>query len=240
MAYAPAMGGDAASLVSLEADLHLALERNELRLLFQPIVDLRTRQAVGAEALLRWQHPVEGLLRPDKFLVHRGGSGPDGADHALGHRARVQARRRMAPAPATPGSAVSTSASICPRRRCATRDLANSSRALWRDTRAPASCLKFEITESGLHRQRGRGARGAAPAARHGHRADAGRLRHRLFLAQPSAAVPVRLREDRPAVREPLSVRTAPNSGIMSAMVQIAASLGLKAIAEIIETQAAA
>ncbi len=69
VAYQPAMGGSAASLVSLEADLHLALERREMHLLFQPIIDLRTQRAAGVEALLRWRHPVEGLLTPDKFLA---------------------------------------------------------------------------------------------------------------------------------------------------------------------------
>lgn len=66
--YAPSMGGQAANFVSLDADLHLALEKQQLRLLFQPIVDLRTSKMVGAEALLRWRHPVEGLLTPDRFL----------------------------------------------------------------------------------------------------------------------------------------------------------------------------
>jgi diguanylate cyclase (GGDEF)-like protein len=65
--YAPNMG-QAADLVSLEADLHLALQKNQLRLVFQPIVDLATFKMVGAEALLRWKHPVEGLLTPDRFL----------------------------------------------------------------------------------------------------------------------------------------------------------------------------
>jgi diguanylate cyclase (GGDEF)-like protein len=66
--YSPNMAGQAATLVSLEADLHVALEKHELRLLFQPIVDLRTYRMVGAEALLRWRHPVESVLAPDKFL----------------------------------------------------------------------------------------------------------------------------------------------------------------------------
>jgi diguanylate cyclase (GGDEF)-like protein len=66
--YSPSMGGETASLVSLEADLHVALERRELKLLFQPIVALRGRRAVGAEALLRWRHPIEGVLGPDRFL----------------------------------------------------------------------------------------------------------------------------------------------------------------------------
>ncbi|HTL93566.1 MAG TPA: EAL domain-containing protein, partial [Steroidobacteraceae bacterium] len=69
VAYAPGMAGAAVTLVSLEADLHVALDRREFRLLFQPIVDLRGGRVVGAEALLRWRHPVEGLLTPDKFLA---------------------------------------------------------------------------------------------------------------------------------------------------------------------------
>jgi diguanylate cyclase (GGDEF)-like protein len=68
--FTPSMGGQAEDLVSLEADLHLALQKQQLRLLFQPIVDLATFKMVGAEALLRWRHPVEGLLTPDRFLRH--------------------------------------------------------------------------------------------------------------------------------------------------------------------------
>jgi len=65
------MGGEAMSLIGLEADLHIALDRHEFGLLFQPIVDLRGGRAVGVETLLRWQHPVQGLLTPDKFLATR-------------------------------------------------------------------------------------------------------------------------------------------------------------------------
>jgi diguanylate cyclase (GGDEF)-like protein len=48
--------------------LDRALAMREFRLHFQPIVEVRTRQIVGAEALLRWQHPEAGLLGPDEFL----------------------------------------------------------------------------------------------------------------------------------------------------------------------------
>jgi diguanylate cyclase (GGDEF)-like protein len=66
--YEAALGELVVSTVSLEADLHVALEREQFRLLFQPIVDLATGSVVGAEALLRWHHPVEGLLATDRFL----------------------------------------------------------------------------------------------------------------------------------------------------------------------------
>lgn len=52
----------------LQQDIRRALTRNELRLHFQPIVDMRTGRAVGAEALVRWEHPVMGLLPPSSFL----------------------------------------------------------------------------------------------------------------------------------------------------------------------------
>ena len=51
------------------SDLHLALERSEFRLLYQPIVELLTGKLVGCEALLRWDHPVEGLLAPPEFMA---------------------------------------------------------------------------------------------------------------------------------------------------------------------------
>jgi diguanylate cyclase (GGDEF)-like protein/PAS domain S-box-containing protein len=54
--------------LEVEADLRTALERNELRLVYQPIVDLRSEVAVGFEALCRWQHPRRGLVSPAFFI----------------------------------------------------------------------------------------------------------------------------------------------------------------------------
>lgn len=54
--------------MGLEQDLRHALARGELRLLFQPIVDVATRRIAGAEALVRWQHPLLGELSPQTFI----------------------------------------------------------------------------------------------------------------------------------------------------------------------------
>ena len=54
--------------LSLENDLSRALERGELRIAYQPIVALHDRSIVSVEALLRWQHPERGLVRPDEFI----------------------------------------------------------------------------------------------------------------------------------------------------------------------------
>ena len=52
----------------MEGLLRQAVNRGEMELLFQPLVNGGTRGIVGAEALLRWRHPEQGLLVPDQFL----------------------------------------------------------------------------------------------------------------------------------------------------------------------------
>jgi len=52
----------------LEADLRQAVPRGELSVLYQPLVDVRTRAVIGYEALLRWRHPERGPIPPDVFI----------------------------------------------------------------------------------------------------------------------------------------------------------------------------
>lgn len=66
--FDPSMRTRIMDRLALEAELRQALERNELRVYYQPIVSLTTGEMTGLEALVRWNHPVRGLLMPSAFL----------------------------------------------------------------------------------------------------------------------------------------------------------------------------
>ncbi|MDQ8043440.1 MAG: bifunctional diguanylate cyclase/phosphodiesterase [Solirubrobacteraceae bacterium] len=66
--YDPARDLRSRERLMFAAQLREGIERDELRVFFQPKIDLATGMATGAEALVRWQHPNEGLLTPDRFL----------------------------------------------------------------------------------------------------------------------------------------------------------------------------
>ena len=57
-----------AAALEVETDLHRALDDHQLFLRYQPVVELASGHLVGAEGLVRWQHPERGLLCPDEFL----------------------------------------------------------------------------------------------------------------------------------------------------------------------------
>lgn len=53
---------------TIDQDITYALERNQFFLVYQPLVSLKTQQIIGLEALLRWDHPTLGLIRPNEFI----------------------------------------------------------------------------------------------------------------------------------------------------------------------------
>ena len=62
------MGGRSAGRLDLDTALHHAVERGEVEVYFQPLVLLADQRVVGAEALLRWDHPEHGILSPAQFI----------------------------------------------------------------------------------------------------------------------------------------------------------------------------
>ncbi len=67
--FTPEMNFHAEKLFSMEKDLRLALERNEFILHYQPQINLKYGRVCGAEALIRWQHPEQGLVSPAEFIA---------------------------------------------------------------------------------------------------------------------------------------------------------------------------
>jgi diguanylate cyclase (GGDEF)-like protein len=66
--YETAMRTALLARIELEADLRHALERGEISLVYQPVVELETGRTVGVEALARWAHPTRGLIPPLTFI----------------------------------------------------------------------------------------------------------------------------------------------------------------------------
>jgi diguanylate cyclase (GGDEF)-like protein len=66
--YEEALKPAARDQLSLLGELRHAVEHDELRLFFQPKIELKTGRVTGAEVLLRWQHPTRGLLSPAEFI----------------------------------------------------------------------------------------------------------------------------------------------------------------------------
>ncbi len=66
--YSPGIDEHSPRRLTLMGELKRAVERDELQLYYQPKMDLATNTAIGAEALVRWQHPEHGFIPPDEFI----------------------------------------------------------------------------------------------------------------------------------------------------------------------------
>ncbi|MCC5653816.1 EAL domain-containing protein [Nostoc sp. XA013] len=66
--YSPEINAQLQERLTLENELHGALERNEMVVYYQPLIDLHSGQVTAMEALVRWQHPTLGLISPAKFI----------------------------------------------------------------------------------------------------------------------------------------------------------------------------
>lgn len=90
--------------LQLENELRLALERDEFRVFYQPIVDISTARIVGTETLVRWDHPTRGLVNPVEFIPAAEETGlivPLGAWVMRESVAQLSAWRRRFPAART-------------------------------------------------------------------------------------------------------------------------------------------
>ncbi len=143
--YQPS-GDDAdAGRLKLAGDLRDAVDRHELVLHYQPKVNLRSGRVIGAEALMRWHHPGQGLLMPDRFIPLAERSGLIRSLTVFAIETAVRECRRWIDA----GAALTVSVNL------STRDLIDIQLPedvdkLLKQWRVPASSLELEITESVL------------------------------------------------------------------------------------------
>ncbi len=146
--FEPDMHAAALRRLALAADLRQALERDELCLAFQPIVALDTARAVGAEALVRWNHPERGLVPPGEFIPFAEETGlvvPLGR-WVLGEACRQAVRWRDAGI-TSPGGRLMTVAVNVSGQHVEQPDFVAEVLDVLRESALPAEALTLEITE---------------------------------------------------------------------------------------------
>ncbi len=129
----------------LEQDLREAMRNDQVRVAYQPIIELSSGRVVGAEALLRWHHPERGDVAPERFVAVAEASS---LIEELGISTLRQAcRDAVAWQPVLPGVRVGVNVSG---RQLLRRDLADLVEQALDETGLPAECLGLELTESSL------------------------------------------------------------------------------------------
>lgn len=217
--------------LQLEIDLRRAIEREELRLHYQPIVDIAQERVIGAEALVRWQHPARGLLGPDTFI---GLAEESGLIMALGEWVLATACRDAAAWKAS-GALDCVSVNVSAR-QLESGDLAyNVMRTLRRLGFDPAN-MELEFTESAVMRDRQRGAELLGTLRAQGVRISIDDFGTGYSSLAYLKELPVNtLKIDRLFVRD---ITTNPyDAAIARAIIALAETIDLRVIAEGVETQ---
>jgi diguanylate cyclase (GGDEF)-like protein/PAS domain S-box-containing protein len=134
--------------VEVTADLGRASERGELRLAYQPIVDTRTDAIVAVEALVRWDHPIRGLLPPGLFIpiAEDAGMMDDIGRRILDEACAQAAEWKRGPAPN-----LAVTVNVSPRQLTGDTIVDDVARAL-DDTGLDPAALVLEITETAMMR----------------------------------------------------------------------------------------
>ena len=217
--------------LSMESDLHRALQREELVLHYQPIVNVETGEIVGVEALVRWLHPERGVLYPDAFIPLAEDSGlivPLG-EWVL----RAACRQAIAWQEAGAGP-LFISVNLSPRQM--RQELASVVAQVLRETGLSPSHLMLEVTEGAIMVEmeraislllslRGMGVQVCVDDFGTGHSS----LSHLKML--PVDVIKV----DRSFVWDMVGNRA--DAAIVASVVTLAQALGLRVIAEGVETE---
>ena len=230
--FDPLRSRHARERVDVETELRLAIDRDELRVHYQPILDLRTERIVGFEALARWQHPGRGLVLPVDFI---GLAEESDLIIALGRTVLEKAcRQAEAWRRHWPDENLVMSVNLSPR-QFADPDLAASIAEVLDATGLEPSALELEITESSVM-DRSEASLGVLQTLRSlGVRIvldDFGTGYSSLAYLRHLPLDTIKI--DRSFVTD-LDVQD-PNVGIVRAVVSLAHGLGVSVVAEGIET----
>jgi diguanylate cyclase (GGDEF)-like protein len=131
-----------------ENDLRRAIDRGELRLVFQPTVDVATQRVIGAEALVRWDHPTRGLVEPGAFIPL---AEETGLIHPLGRWVLMEACQQLAAwsVELRPHDQLSVAVNLSPH-QLGDPGLVDQVAATLASTGADPGRLVLEVTESAL------------------------------------------------------------------------------------------
>ena len=140
--YEAAMNSALQSRRALEVGLRQAIARNELQLHYQPLVNARSRDVSGFEALVRWRHPERGMVQPDEFIPVAEASG------LIGAIGRWVLRRACADATSW-SNEIKVAVNLSPL-QFRDKHLVAAVRAALADSGLPPHRLELEITESVL------------------------------------------------------------------------------------------
>lgn len=146
--YTPTLNFQASERLTLDSSLHYALERNEFQLYYQPQINILTGEVTQLEALLRWQHPHQGLVSPQTFISLAEDNGlivPIGAWVLRTACMQIKAWQQAGCAPLR--VAVNLSA-----RQFQQPNLAEQIGQILAETGVSATCLELEITETAAMR----------------------------------------------------------------------------------------
>jgi diguanylate cyclase (GGDEF)-like protein/PAS domain S-box-containing protein len=141
-----AMHTRAVGRLRLETDLRTALAERQFRVFYQPVVELDSRRIVSFEALLRWQHPTQGLISPYRFIE---AAEDTGLLISIGHWLMMQACRQLREWEAGDVSAQALNVTVnISGRQFADVRLLNDIQSALRETGVNPSRLQLEMTES--------------------------------------------------------------------------------------------
>ncbi len=146
--FDPSMNARIVERMEIEMGLRHALERQEFRVHYQPLIDLASGRLIGTEALVRWQHPTRGLIPPGQFIPIAEAAG---LIAPMGYWVLEEACRQTKVWQETfhsePPLTVSVNLST---QQLQQEDVVERVAAALQSTGLPPACLKIEITESGL------------------------------------------------------------------------------------------